>query len=161
MGWRIKCTDTNCNQQTRASDIVDLKSNHRNSDGWFLCRCGKHGYIEKSFDLQEPGEVWKPFLHGLIPLGKDGDSYQPFVFLVSDEATVKVTAYWFSYYKDLRESGGRLKLGYGPGGPPVLDKQQFLYLLQQLTRVGCLTKAEVTRKQNEPEPTDPAADALS
>jgi hypothetical protein len=32
---------------------------------------------------------------------------------------------WFSYYKDLRKVGGRLKLGYGPGGPPVLSKFRF------------------------------------
>jgi hypothetical protein len=143
MGWNIKCTDSSCGQQSWADNIVDLIANHRNDEGWFLCSCGKHGYIEKSFDLQEPGEVWEPYLRGVIPLGESGDTYQPFVFLVSYEPSGKVTNIWFSYYKDLRGSGGRLKLGYGPGGPPVLGKASFLSLLSQLVATQCLTKQEV------------------
>jgi hypothetical protein len=33
--------------------------------------------------MQEVGEVWEPFLRGAIPLGESGDTYQPFVFLIS------------------------------------------------------------------------------
>ena len=41
--------------------------------------------IEMSFDLQEPGEVWKPYLKGAVRLRNDPNgTYQPFVFLVSD-----------------------------------------------------------------------------
>ena len=143
MGWNIKCTDSSCGQQSWADNIVDLIENHRDSSGWFVCSCGKHGYIEKSFELQEPGEVWKPCLRGVIPLGESGDTYQPFVFLVSYEPVGEVSDIWFSYYKDLRSSGGRLKLGYGPGGPPVLGKGSFLRLLSQLVAMECLTKQEV------------------
>jgi hypothetical protein len=39
------------------------------------------------------------------------------VFLVSDTADGPANHVWFSYYKHLRKSGGRLKLGYGPGRP--------------------------------------------
>ncbi len=143
MGWNIKCTDSSCGQQSWADNIVDLVANHRDDKGWFLCSCGKHGYIEKSFELQEPGEVWEPYLRGVIPLGESGDTYQPFVFLVSYQPSSEVTDIWFSYYKDLRDSGGRLKLGYGPGGPPVLGKASFLSLLSQLVATQCLTKQEV------------------
>ncbi len=143
MGWNMKCTDSSCGQQSWADNIVDLIANHRDGEGWFHCSCGKHGYIEKSFELQEPGEVWEPYLRGVIPLGKTDDTYQPFVFLVSYEPSGEVTDIWFSYYKDLRGSGGRLKLGYGPGGPPVLGKASFLSLLSQLVATQCLTKQEV------------------
>jgi len=82
-------------------------------------------------------------LRGIIPLGESGDIYQPFVFLVSYEPSSEVTDIWFSYYKDLRDDGGRLKFGYGPGGPPVLGKASFLNLLSQLVATQCLTKQEV------------------
>lgn len=98
---------------------------------------------KKIFRLQEIGEFWEPYLRGVIPLGKTSDIYQPFVFLVSYEPSSEATDIWFSYYKDLRSSGGRLKLGYGPGGPPVLGKVSFLNLLSQLVATQCLTKQEV------------------
>jgi hypothetical protein len=142
MGWSIRCTDSNCGQRPWANDIVDLIANHRDDKGWFLCTCGKHGYIEKSFKLQGPGQVWEPYLRCVIPLGESGDTYQPFVFLVSYDPSSEVIDIWFSYYKDLRSSGGRLKLGYGPGGPPVLGKASFLTLLSQLVATRCLTKQE-------------------
>lgn len=143
MGWNIKCTDLNCGNESWANNIVDLIANHRNSEGWFLCTCGKHGCIEKRFKLQEEGEVWEPYLRGVIPLGEPADTYQPFVFLVSYGRGSEVTDIWFSYYKDLRQSGGRLKFGYGPGGPPVLNKSSFLNLLSQLIKSQCLTNQEV------------------
>ena len=49
----------------------------------------------------------------------------------------RATSLWFSYYKDLRSSGGRLKLGYGPGGPPVLGMRQVGQLMQTLAEIGC------------------------
>ncbi len=142
MGWWITCADKACGEEGAwASDIVDLIANHRDDDGWFICRCGKRGYIEKRYDLQE-GDVWRPFLRGIITLGDEGDTYQPFVFVVSDEPTSKPDAVWFSYYKDLRPRG-RLKLGHGPGGPPVRAKAEVLRLLHRLIETGCLTKREV------------------
>lgn len=142
-GWTIKCTDSHCGHRSRARDIVDLIEKYRDSHGWFECLgCGKQGYIEKVFDLQELGEVWKPFLRGAIPLGGSG-TYQPFVFLVSDKPCGETTGIWFSYYKDLRAAGGRLKLGYGPGGPPVLGKPALLALLAHLVTIRCLTRQEI------------------
>jgi hypothetical protein len=143
MGWEIKCNDTSCKKVTWAANIVDLISNHRDDSGWFLCQCGKPGYIEKSFELQEPGEVWEPYLRGIIPLGDPEDTYQPFIFLVSYEPNGDPNDLWFSYYKDLRASGGRLKLGYGPGGPPVLGISSMLKLLRHLVEVGCITLDEI------------------
>ena len=143
MGWTIECADSSCGMVTRAENIVNLISNHCDASGWLICRCGSHGYIEKSFDLQEPSQVWEPYLRGVVPLGKADDTYQPFVFLVSNSPGGKVNAVWFSYYKDLRASGGRLKLGYGLGGPPVLGKQSILALLCQLVNVRYITEAEI------------------
>src|SRR5665213_1665048 len=104
--WAITCTRARCVANTRATDIVDLIKNYRDAEGWFLCNCGRRGYIEKSFALQEAGEVWAPFLKGIIPLGEAGDTYQPFVFLVADTPRGRARSLWFSYYKDLRSSGG-------------------------------------------------------
>lgn len=143
MAWQIKCSDAMCKRETWASNIVDLISGHLDKDGWFLCQCGQQGYIEKSFALQEEGETWEPFLRGVVPLGGNGDTYQPFVFLVSNAPDGPANNVWFSYYKDLRASGGRLKLGYGPGGPPVLDIDSVLRLLKQLTIIGCLSRKEI------------------
>lgn len=137
--WRIKCGNPDCTEKTVATQIVDLIEHHRDPDGWFLCRCGEHGYIAKTFALQEEGQTWAPFLKGIIPLGSPGDSYQPFVFLVSHKADGFADSVWFSYYKDLRSSpGGRLKLGYGPGGPPVLEMRQVSELLRELAKRNCI-----------------------
>jgi hypothetical protein len=152
MGWLIKCTTSSCKQQTWAPNIVDLIEHNIDSQGWVLCSCGKQGYIEKVFELMEPGETWEPYLRGVIPLGDEDDTYQPFVFLVSYAPNSKPKDVWFSYYKDLRADGGRLKLGYGPGGPPVLSKKTFLQLSQRLLEVGFLSEDDVNsigRKGNE------------
>lgn len=136
MGWTIKCHKDNCEEETWASNIVDLIQNHRDKEGWIKCNCGSSGYIEKSFELQEEGEVWEPYLRGIIPLGDTDNTYQPFVFIVSYEPKGHCKDVWFSYYKDLRADGGRLKLGYGPGGPPVLDRETIKYLIKELKKVG-------------------------
>lgn len=143
MGWLIKCASSECGKKSWAYNIVDLITNHRDDKGWFICSCGKYGYIERSFALQEVGEVWEPFLRGIIPLASPEETYQPFVFLVSYAADSEVTDVWFSYYKDLRSSGGRLKLGYGPGGPPVLGKPAYLQLVTQLVQSKVITPSEV------------------
>jgi len=140
MAWQIKCVNRTCNEEAWARDIVDLIQNHRDSEGWFLCCCGERGYIEKSYALQEGGEPWKPFLKGIIALGDPGESYQPFVFLVGPDPSGPADAVWFSYYKDLRSSGGRLKLGHGPGGPPVLGTQQITALVKKLLDLDCLSR---------------------
>lgn len=142
-GWTIKCHKNNCQEQTWAKNIVDLIEKHLDNQGWFLCNCGGTGYIEKSFKLQEKGEVWEPYLRGIIPLGDQGDTYQPFVFIVSYKSHGNCKDIWFSYYKDLRAEGGRLKLGYGPGGPPVLDRDMIKYLLKTLKKVGYFSEKDM------------------
>ena len=106
-------------KQTWVANIVDLVNAHTDNEGWLKCPCGKGGYIEKGFDLQESGQRWEPFLKGIIRLADPSATYQPFVFSVSKSPDQPVHAIWFSYYKDLRRQG-RLNLRYGPGGPPVL-----------------------------------------
>jgi hypothetical protein len=132
--------------ETWAANIVELVSKHRDQGGWFMCAsCGKKGYIEKKFELQERGEVWEPFLRGIVPLGSPKDTYQPFVFLVSSAKNGPTDSVWFSYYKDLRKDGGRLKLGYGPGGPPVLGNVDVLQLVRQLREIGCISQKDIDK----------------
>ncbi len=143
MPFTIKCSDGNCNKKTKSANIVELINKHRDGNGQFICACGQRGYIEKSFSLQEKGQVWEPYLQGIITLGKFCDSYQPFVFNVSYSPNGKTDSLWFSYYKDLRKQGGRLKLGYGPGGPPVLHKDMLKELIKKLIELQILTKEEI------------------
>jgi len=144
MGWLIQCNNPACKKQTWARNIVDLIDNHTDQSGWFICTyCKQGGFIEKTFALQEPGKTWKPFLRGALRLGNADDTYQPFVFMVSYEPNGPVNDVWFSYYKDLRSIGGRLKLGYGPGGPPVLGIEQILSLLKSLIELGLIEKENI------------------
>ena len=53
------------------------------------------------------------------------------------------------YYKDMRgrlrrSKRGRLKLGYGPGGPLVLATGDPLNLLNKLVGLGCLSEKQIT-----------------
>ena len=146
MGWLIQCEGKGCKGQTWAENIVELIDDHTDKDGWFVCgHCGKYGFIEKRFELQESGETWEPYLRGVIRLGNANDTYQPFVFMVSYESSGPANDIWFSYYKDLRNNGGRLKLGYGPGGPPVLGSNQLLSLLHRLIDLGVVKENEIKR----------------
>ena len=131
MAWIIECCTDDC-PKTNGGNIADLLKSHLDARGWFVCgTCGGNGYIKKQFNLQEPGQVWNPFLRGAIRLGNAGSTYQPFVFLVSDSPHNPPQAAWFSYYKDTRPEG-RLKMGYGPGGPPVLNITQVVGLVDTL-----------------------------
>ena len=144
MGWSIKCRDKDCGEETWARNIVELIEDHCDDMGWIRCAaCNNAGYIKKSFDLQEPGEVWEPHLRGVIRLSDEpNDTYQPFVFLVSGTPNEQPSAVWFSYYKDTRTlAGGRLKLGYGPGGPPVLEASKVVELVDKLEERGLIERA--------------------
>lgn len=149
MGWLIECNTESCDQKTWAQNIDVLLYNHRDPQGWFVCQCGKStGFIKKEFSLQEDGEFWAPFLRGAIKLGEKDNTYQPFVFMVSYESAGPVTDLWFSYYKDTRGiyPNGRLKLGYGPGGPPVLGMDQVYQLLNALAGCGMASRADFKKK---------------
>ena len=156
MAWWIDCG--NCEKTSTAHNIVDLVRRHLDSRGWILCRhCGCHGFIKKEFTLQEgdPEGTWRPYLRGVIRPGDltESDVYQPFAFLVSYDPTADPKDVWFCYYKDTRGRGGRLKLGHGPGGPPVFGTEQVADLVAQMVRLGCLDADEtverirVTRRQ--------------
>jgi hypothetical protein len=142
-GIVVKCTK-GCKEDFWVANIIELFKS-RDSRGFFKCPCGHDGYVEKSFNTQE-GELWAPFLRGAISLGQRGDFYQPFVYLVTykPDAVIKEDCeLWFAYYKDMRPTGGRLKLGYGPGGPPVFDAQDLLSLLSQLVAIEVLSRSDV------------------
>lgn len=143
MGWTIECAT--CDTTTWAANIVDLLSLHTDRSGLFRCPAGHAGHIPRSFDLQEEGRKWTPVLRGAVRLGEEERSYQPFAFLVSYEPQGEIENVWFSYYKDLRASGGRLKLGHGPGGPPVLGKGGILRLLTSMLDHGCLSREDLRR----------------
>ena len=139
MGWLVQCSV--CSWKRSESNIVNLIRNRTDDDGWFKCaECNSDAYIEKKFDLQEPGGRWEPYLRGMVCLGEPQEIYQPFVFLVSYKPKGEAFDVWFSYYKDTRESGGRLKLGYGPGGPPVLGADDLLKLFRRLIELGCIDR---------------------
>jgi hypothetical protein len=142
MGWWITCSKK-CGSGVWAENIVDLLNKPTDEHGYFLCDCGEQGYIEKSYNLQEAGETWKPILRGIIKLDPDG-CYNPFAFLVSDKPDEPAENIWLSYFKDLRGQGGRLKMGYGPGGPPVLYKSHMISLIKRLKNIGFITEEDLS-----------------
>lgn len=153
MGWQIKCIDKNCDCGNWASNIANLIEDCVDDNGWFISACGRRGFIEKDYNLQEQGETWKPFLLGAIRLfvRDENTTYFPFVFLVGNDprenSNGPVTDIWFSYYKDLRgKNGGRLKLGYGPGGPPVLEKSMLIKTIRHLVKIQYLTRQDIFDK---------------
>ncbi len=146
--WRVECSNPTCRVASLAKDIVDLLDRYIDNDRAGLFRClncdNPTGYVEKRFSLQEQGRVWEPFLRGAIRLASDAnDTYQPFVFLVSYDCDGPINDCWFSYYKDLRSYGGSLKLGYGPGGPPVLGHDQIISLIGSLKKLGFVKHSDL------------------
>ena len=143
MSWWIECSRPCEKGGVSALNIVELLDNHSDADGWFLCQCGARGWIRKSYKVQERDETWEPILKGAIRCrDSEYETYKPFVFLVGYECDYDVDSVWFSYYKDLRPDG-RLKLGHGPGGPPVLGKESLLTLVSCLVRRQCIELNEV------------------
>jgi len=143
MAYAVKCLK-GCLEISWPGNIIELLES-RDKRGFFKCACGHHGYIEKRFALQEKGETWEPYLRGAVVLGDQDHTYQPFVYLVSYSPDGPINDFWFAYYKDTRESGGRLKLGYGPGGPPVLSGDQLLSLLKELITIGAINRSHVQK----------------
>ncbi len=137
--WPITCL--HCEKKTQPANIVELMEHYRDPDGWIICECGERGFIEKEFKLQEEGEIWEFRIHRVSRLVKDATGpYQPLAFWISHYPPEgPINAIWFSYYKDLRnddDGDGRLKMGHGPGGPPVVDISAIHCLSEELKREG-------------------------
>src|SRR5262249_14907962 len=100
----------------------------------------------------------EPHPGGVVKLGEVGDTYQPFVFLVAYKKEgmgtiidLPITSLWFAYYKDLRGqpradgTPGRLKLGFGPGGPRVLNPDQLLELLRHMLKLHMVNGRDIAQ----------------
>jgi hypothetical protein len=140
VSWIIDCA-AGCGKQTWAANIADLLNRHLDHDDRFVCGyCAEPGVIAKSHKTQD-GSIWSRPLRGAIRLGRPGEPWQPFAFLVGEpDGRTSVQA---CYYVDLRATGGRLKMGHGPGGPPVLGVWGLVGLVRRLIEIGCLDRAEV------------------
>ena len=141
MGYLIMCPKGCCSLW--AENVIELLK-HRDEHSLFMCPCGHNGYVEKSFNLQEKDEHLESFLRGAISLGQAGETYQPFVYFVSDKPDGKIDDLWFAYYyKDTRANGGRLKVGYGPGRPPVLSTNQVRVLQKKAEELDVNRRLQV------------------
>ena len=140
MGYLIKCLS--CKQETWAQNIVDLIKGHTINNGKIKCiKCNSsNASIHQRNNLQEKGEVWERYIIGVIPIITDSETYTPYIFLTSQVEGGEVDGIHFNYYKDTRQSGGKLKHGHGPGGAPVLGKDELFQLLKKLIDFGCLSK---------------------
>ena len=93
------------------------------------------------------GKPLRVFLLGILG-GKTndekypGETYFPFAFLVfhRKHPSAPIEKVWCYYYKDTRSTGGSLKPGSGPGGPPMFAVDQFFSMAKQL---GLLTGHQV------------------
>jgi hypothetical protein len=156
MAYSIECNNLQCQKPDWAANIVDLIENHCDDNGWLICKhCdNRTAYITKSFTLQEgDGATWEPVIRGIIRITSGIETYSPFVFLLSYGPAEPVIDFWFCYYKDTRKQpGGLLKLGYGPGGPPVLDAAQILEIVADMLRKGLISAKDICKIFDEDDP---------
>ena len=95
---------------------------------------------------REGGNPWQPCLKGILrPPDYEDALYQPLAFLTSDTPHNPPNSVWFTYYKDMRESGGRLKMGHGPGGPPVFGATDVIHMLGRMIDLNCLESSSVKK----------------
>ena len=141
MAWIIKCGDGKCFSETWTQNIDDLKRNHCDTQGWFLCdKCGSRGYMPKQFKIQEEA-LWKPYLKGIVqPREYDCDAVVSHrsISCCNSSPEASPEDVWFNYYKDMRKQGGRRKMGYGPHGTPVFNAEEVLDLVAQMVKGGYL-----------------------
>lgn len=143
----ITCTKPDC-RGANPRNYVDLLDNYLDQSGRIKCKCGAKGFVKKYFELQEKGQTWDPYLVGAIRLASPEDTYQPFVFLCSSEPSGEPDETWFCYYKDTTHEGGRLKMGYGPGGPPVLGNETVVTLVREMLKRGLLDRESLQTALN-------------
>jgi hypothetical protein len=147
MGYLLNCA--RCEATTWAANIVDLIDQHTGSRGVLRCvDCGRDGAtIERTSDVQEPGETWRRWIRRVIRIKTAYRTYSPYVFVLHDAAgNAKPYGIHLQYYKDTRHlKHGRLKHGHGPGGGPVLTPAELLQLLVDLAAAGVLTARDLER----------------
>ncbi len=146
MPYTIKCNDNACGKETLAINIVELVNNHISNTGKLKCiSCKKdNAYIYQKSTLQEEGEVWERYIKGVITIKTDYDTYTPYIFLTSNAKDGEINGIHFNYFKDTRnEPKGRLKHGHGPGGAPVLSKNEFFQLIDKLIDFGIMNKSDI------------------
>ncbi|MGD0828651.1 MAG: hypothetical protein ABSA09_11280 [Desulfobaccales bacterium] len=142
MGYTINCDA--CEQASWAGNIVELIENHTDDNQMFKCtNCGSSGaYIHKIYETQGNEDPWEPYFKGIIRIDyKEAElkDYHPYVFLIGHGGPQeKVNSLQISYYKDLRETGGSLKHGHGPGGAPVIGLSDFANILHKLIGIGVM-----------------------
>jgi hypothetical protein len=140
-GFTIQCDF--CNKISWAENIVDLIGNHLDAGHMLKCsHCSASGaYIYAVSKTQEGGE-WERWAKGVIRIDytdQDNKNYHPYVYLHSHEGPKgKIDSVQISYYKDLRQTGGSLKHGHGPGGTPVLGLSDLKNIIGKLDKLGIL-----------------------
>jgi hypothetical protein len=149
MSYDIKCRK--CNRYTFSENIVDLIDNHTGKNGFFICEHCKSDdtFIYRESEAQE-GFLWKRWLKGIIRIDSGEETFSPYVFYLADEKNAKPTEYrlQFQYYKDDRPSGGKLKHGHGPGGGPVLEKDDLFFIFQNLIKIKALSIGDLKKFTN-------------
>ncbi len=148
--WMIQCSSEKCGEKSWPENIVDLVNNYKDAQGWIVCgACGCPGYIQKQYDVQEGGQ-FQPYLKAILQpdYTQEGytEIYRPFAFLASYGPDEPLTDIWFVYYKDMREYDGRLKMGHGPGGPPIFFITDIVDILSKMLTRGDVSEAEVKKR---------------
>lgn len=144
MAYDITCRD--CKKITYAAEIVDLIHNHLDELGRLVCSYCKstNTHIYRESKLQEERWDWKRYIKSVVAIDTGVPTYTPYIFLTSDEENGAITGIHFNYYKDTRsQPNGKLKHGHGPGGAPVLSKEELFQLLRYLVRIGIITQADI------------------
>lgn len=144
--YTIKCYSEKCKKETWAANIIDLIDNYT-VNGKIKCgSCGStNASIFQESKLQEKGEKWGRYIIGVIPIKTDWATYTPYVFLTAPTENGEINGIHFNYFKDTRnQEGGKLKHGHGPGGAPVLSKDEFFQLIEKLIDFGCLSIKELS-----------------
>jgi len=141
--YEITCND--CAQKSWAREIVDLIANHSDKRGHLVCSHCKstNAFIFRESKLQEIGEKWSRYIKAVIPIETGVATYTPYVFLTTEDKNGDITGVHFHYFKDTRAAGGRLKHGHGPGGPPVLSKEEIFQLIRKLCAFGYVTSSDL------------------
>ena len=129
----IKCK---CGTTTNGGNIVTIIEQHTDDQHRFVCEsCGGNGYVVKNLKMQDGEKVKIYYLGVFVFAGKPG--YQPFTYLCAyaqkdGKPPTKPTHVQVCYYRDLRSKGGKLKLGHGPGAPPIISFKHFKELEDRL-----------------------------